>query len=132
MPPADAAAPDLSESESDFEKRATQNRMPLNATPEEPAAGADDLERASTREAIALYQKLLAQFPHYERNDQVLYQMSRAYEELGQTQEAMTVMDRMVRNSPARAIWMRFSSVGRNTFLPANATWMPRRLTRTS
>ena len=65
-----------------------------------PVAGADDLERAGTREAIALYEKLLNDYPPYERNDQVLYQMSRAYEELGQIDEAMTVMDRMVRDYP--------------------------------
>ena len=65
-----------------------------------PVAGADDLERAGTREAIALYKKLLNDYPLYERNDQVLYQLSRAYEELGQTEEAMAVMDRMVRDFP--------------------------------
>ena len=36
----------------------------------------------------------------YERNDQVLYQMSRAYEELGRIEEAMEVMDRLVRDFP--------------------------------
>jgi tetratricopeptide (TPR) repeat protein len=60
----------------------------------------DDLERASTREAIELYKKLLNNYPLYEHNDQVLYQMSRAYEELGQVEEAMAVMDRMVRENP--------------------------------
>ncbi len=87
------------ESDADFEIRATQEQQvdgmatAVDGLPE----GADDLERASTREAIALYKKLLNDYPLYERNDQVLYQMSRAYEELGQTKEAMAVMDRMVR-----------------------------------
>ncbi|MBE0598512.1 MAG: tetratricopeptide repeat protein, partial [Desulfuromonadales bacterium] len=44
--------------------------------------------------------KLLDQYPLYERNDQVLYQMSRAYEELGRIEEAMQVMDRLVRDFP--------------------------------
>ena len=63
-------------------------------------AGGEALERAGTREAIELYQKLLDKYPRYEGNDQVLYQMSRSYEELGQTEEAMAVMQRMVRDFP--------------------------------
>ena len=102
-PPGQALAhiPVHDESEADFEKRATM-RQPLDnmAAADTPVAGADDLERAGTREAIALYEKLLNEYPRYERNDQVLYQLSRAYEELGQTKEAMAVMDRMVRDFP--------------------------------
>jgi len=90
------------ESEADFEKRATMGQPvdSMAAAADTPVAGADELERAGTREAIALYEKLLNDYPRYERNDQVLYQMSRAYEELGQTEEAMAVMDRMVRDFP--------------------------------
>jgi tetratricopeptide (TPR) repeat protein len=97
-PPDRALAPvSAGESEADFEKRAAQS-SPAGRTP--AAAGADDPERASAREAIALYKKLLKDYPLYDRNDQVLYQMSRAYEELGQIEEAMAVMDRMVREFP--------------------------------
>jgi tetratricopeptide (TPR) repeat protein len=94
--------PERGESEADFEKRATRGQPPpaAPAPATAPVEGADDLERANAREAIALYEKLLDQYPLYDRNDQVLYQMSRAYEELGQTREAMTVMDRMVRQFP--------------------------------
>jgi outer membrane protein assembly factor BamD (BamD/ComL family) len=103
-PPEQASAhiPVHDESEADFEKRATM-RQPVDntaAAADTPVAGGDDLERAGTREAIALYEKLLSDYPRYERNDQVLYQLSRAHEELGQTGEAMTVMDRMVRDFP--------------------------------
>ncbi|HEU4391921.1 MAG TPA: tetratricopeptide repeat protein, partial [Blastocatellia bacterium] len=88
------------ESEADFEKRATR-RQPVDGTAaDKPVEGADDLEKAGPREAIALYEKLLNDYPRYEHNDGVLYQMSRAYEELGQTKEAMTVMDRVVRDFP--------------------------------
>jgi len=100
--PALANFPVHYESEADFEKRATM-RQPvdsLTAAADTPVAGADDLERTGAREAIALYQKLLDDYPNYKRNDQVLYQMSRAYEELGQTEEAMAVMDRVVRDFP--------------------------------
>jgi tetratricopeptide (TPR) repeat protein len=89
------------ESEADFEKRTTA-MQPVDrmAKADGPLDGADDLERAGTREAIALYSKLLNDYPLYERNDEVLYQMSRAYEELGQIEQAMAVMDRLVRDYP--------------------------------
>ena len=85
------------------EKRAAQARVPAD-TPAGagygPAEGADDLERVGAREAIELYKKLLNDYPTYEHNDQVLYQMSRAYEEQGRVEEAMQVMDRLVREYP--------------------------------
>ena len=90
------------ESEADFERRTTRRQSVDGMTTDSDklAEGADDLERAGTREAIKLYTKLLNDYPLYERNDQVLYQMSRAYEELGQTKEAMAVMEQMVRDFP--------------------------------
>jgi len=90
------------ESEARFESRTTQSQPPgsAEAVAGKPADGASDLERAGTREAIALYEKLLAEYPDYERNDQVLYQMSRAYEEVGEIDKAMAVMNRMVRDYP--------------------------------
>ncbi|MES2918564.1 MAG: tetratricopeptide repeat protein [Pseudomonadota bacterium] len=82
------------ESEKDFERRA--------ATAEAIAAKepADDLNNAGAVEALALYQQLLDKYPNYERNDQVLYQMSRAHEELGNVDEAMNVMNRIVKEYP--------------------------------
>ena len=52
------------------------------------------------REAIETYREILETYPHYERNDQVLYQMSRAYDEIGQPDDAMLVMDRLVAEYP--------------------------------
>ena len=101
--PSDAPQPVQTESQADFEKRATQSpQLAANGGKSGglPEAGTEDLERAGAREAIALYKKLLDKFPLYEGNDQVLYQMSRAYEELGQTEDAMGVMDRLVRDFP--------------------------------
>ena len=67
------------ESEADFEKRTTQQQqIPELKNADGPIEGVNDLERASAREAIVLYNKLLKDYPLYERNDQVLYQMSRA------------------------------------------------------
>ncbi|HSM29628.1 MAG TPA: tetratricopeptide repeat protein, partial [Woeseiaceae bacterium] len=103
-PPEQASAqiPAHGESETDFEKRATMRQTVdrIAAAADTPVAGTGDLERTGAREAIVLYQKLLDDYPNYKRNDQVLYQMSRAYEELGQTEEAMAVMDRVVREYP--------------------------------
>ena len=89
------------ESQADFEKRAAQTRAPAYARVAQGLVeGADDLERVGAREAIELYTKLLKDYPTYERNDQVLYQLSRAYEEQGRLDEAMQVMDRLVREYP--------------------------------
>jgi len=89
------------ESETDFEQRATQQPQTLpTTTPDDPRQPVDDLERAGPLEAIALYKRLLKDYPLYDRNDQVLYQMSRAYEELGRIKEAMAVMEKLVRNYP--------------------------------
>lgn len=93
-----------SESDKDFEKRVSQ----AEKLPSEPGKGfaapvpegGDDLSNANAEQAIKLYKKLLDKYPLYERNDQVLYQMSRAYEELGQVDAAMEVMNRFVRTYP--------------------------------
>ena len=48
-------------------------------------------------EAIKLYSTLLKAYPDYGRNDQVLYQLARAYETTGQPELALTTLDRIVR-----------------------------------
>jgi tetratricopeptide (TPR) repeat protein len=100
--PASAPVPAQGESETDFERRAAGSPQVTGTTPGDAGTpkGGNDLEKAGPLEAIALYQKLLKEYPYYERNDQVLYQMSRAYEELGRVEEAMEVMDRLVREFP--------------------------------
>ena len=97
-----ATVPVDRESETDFERRTTLNQPFPSTASSEPMGDhvPDDLEKAGPLEAIALYQKLLDEYPLYPRNDQVLYQMSRAYEELGRIEEAMEVMDRLVRQYP--------------------------------
>jgi len=102
-PQTEAPQSGQAESQADFEKRATRSGQ-LAGQAGKPGApsetGSEELERAGTLEAIALYKQLLDKFPRYQGNDQVLYQMSRAYEELGQTEEAMGVMDRLARDFP--------------------------------
>ena len=51
-------------------------------------------------EAIRLYSILLKAYPDYARNDQVLYQLARAYETTGQSDTALATLDRIVAHYP--------------------------------
>jgi tetratricopeptide (TPR) repeat protein len=51
-------------------------------------------------EAIKLYSSLLKSYPDYPRNDQVLYQLARAYETTGQPEKALTTLDDVLRRYP--------------------------------
>jgi tetratricopeptide (TPR) repeat protein len=51
-------------------------------------------------EAIRLYTTLLKAYPDYQRNDQVLYQLARAYETTGQAAQALTTLDTIVARYP--------------------------------
>ena len=100
--PDDSSAPQPSdESDADLEQRATEERR-LASTEDADLGlpGTDGLAQAGPLEAIAIYKKLLEEYPTYERNDQVLYQMSRAYDELGMTDDAMTAMERLISEYP--------------------------------
>ena len=91
------------ETEQEFERRATQREELVAGTAEFDAGlpGADNTPvPTGPREAIKTYHMILEQYPNYERNDKVLYQMSRAYDEIGQPDEAMDVMDRLVAEYP--------------------------------
>ena len=98
-----AAGAGHGESDQEFERRTTAaNKMPasgdtsasLTETPGAEAAPKGPLE------AIALYKKLLTEYPSYKDSDQVLYQMARAYDELGRTDEAMETMERAISANP--------------------------------
>jgi tetratricopeptide (TPR) repeat protein len=91
------------ESDQEFERRTTaESRVPASAdngaTPTE-VPGADAAPKGPL-EAIALYKKLLKEYPQYKDSDQVLYQMARAYDELGRTEEAMATMELVIRANP--------------------------------
>ena len=91
------------ESEREFERRATQREELLTSaveTDDELFGTQGEPIPAGPREAIKTYQQILETYPNYERNDKVLYQMSRAYDEIGQPDEAMEVMDRLVNEYP--------------------------------
>ncbi|HEY6482479.1 MAG TPA: tetratricopeptide repeat protein [Steroidobacteraceae bacterium] len=51
-------------------------------------------------EAIRLYATLLKAYPDYPRNDQVLYQLARAYETTGQPELALATLDHIVQRYP--------------------------------
>ena len=100
---ASGATPGITtESERDFEKRATASpdMRGVAQTADKLLPAGADLEKAGPRQAIALYKELLVKYPLYERKDQVLYHMSRAYEELGDVDQAMAVMNRLVKEHP--------------------------------
>ena len=100
-----SAPTEPSESEREFEARATGRQELLGQASADndldllTGAGGEPIP-TGPREAIETYRQILETYPNYERNDQVLYQMSRAYDEIGQPDEAMDVMDRLVAEYP--------------------------------
>ena len=102
---AEPATPD--ESDLEFERRATQRETLLaqesnseDNSEDELLSGVGEQIPAGPREAIETYKEILELYPNYERNDRVLYQMSRAYDEIGQPDDAMEVMNRFVAKYP--------------------------------
>jgi tetratricopeptide (TPR) repeat protein len=96
--PAESAT---AENDAAFEARATA-QSPLNANDLDAAQlpeGAE-VDLTGPLQAITTYKKILNDYPWYERNDQVLYQMARAYDELGEPDEAMRVVDRLIAEYP--------------------------------
>lgn len=60
----------------------------------------DALERSGFDSAVSLFQQLLETYPNYRRNDAVLYQLARACEVAGQTDEALQVLNDLVDRYP--------------------------------
>ena len=54
----------------------------------------------NSAEAIRLYTLLLKAYPDYARNDQVLYQMARAYEAISKPDQALATLDRLIARYP--------------------------------
>jgi TolA-binding protein len=53
-----------------------------------------------TAEIIALYEERLRAYPYHPQNDQVLYQLSRAYDNGGRPDDELRVLDRLVSQYP--------------------------------
>jgi len=105
-PAAPAASARIKESDQDFERRTTAEAGILavsnaGASPADTVRAGADAE--GPLEAIALYNRLLTEYPSYKDSDQVLYQMARAYDELGRTEEAIATMERLIRANPHSA-----------------------------
>ena len=97
---------DLSESEKAFSERAGKkidlgtSKQEKIVPPGKDAKDSEDLQAAGAKEAIELYKGLLKKYPLFERNDQVLYQLSRAYEETGQIDIAMQTLEQLITKYP--------------------------------
>ena len=64
------------------------------------AENIDALDTRGFDNAVDLYQRLLEAYPDYRRNDTVLYQLARAYEIGGRTDEALVVLNDLVQKYP--------------------------------
>lgn len=72
--------------------------LELDATEaQQLAANVDALNQTGFDNAVQLYQQLLEAYPDYRRNDTVLYQLARAYEIGGRNDDALEVLDELVR-----------------------------------
>jgi len=101
-PNAAGAAP--AESDQDFERRTTAEGAIADNNADSTVDAARVIDDPSgPLEAIALYEKLLTEYPSYADNDKVLYQMARAFDELGRTEEAIATMERLIRTNPKSA-----------------------------
>jgi len=75
--------------------------LELEATEtEQLSENIEALDAAGYDSAVELYQKLLESYPDYRRNDTVLYQLARAYEVGGRTDEALVVLNELIQKYP--------------------------------
>ncbi|MDH5618210.1 MAG: tetratricopeptide repeat protein [Gammaproteobacteria bacterium] len=88
------------ESDSDFESRTILQQEPLSPYGDVTFSLEGEPIPGGPLEAIETYKKLLSSYGNYGRKDKVLYQMSRAYDEIGQQDEAILVMERLVAEYP--------------------------------
>jgi TolA-binding protein len=60
----------------------------------------DDMNMSGYNSAVEMYEQLLEEFPDYRRNDTVMYQLGRAYEIVGRTDESLAVLNKLVVQYP--------------------------------
>ncbi|RZV38421.1 MAG: tetratricopeptide repeat protein [Chromatiales bacterium] len=68
------------------------------------AENIEALDPHSFDNSVGLYQKLLEAYPDYRRNDTVLYQLARAYEVGGRTDEALDTLNELVAKYPGTSL----------------------------
>ncbi len=79
--------------------------LELEATEVEQLSSEFDMvDSAGHASAVSLFQQLLDSYPDYRRNDTVLYQLARAHELGGRTDDALRVLDELVTRYPETAI----------------------------
>ena len=69
----------------------------------ESAGTKEQLNQKDYKQAIGVYQNLLRAYPNYAGNDRVMYQLARAYDEVGDLKQALATLDRLVSNYPHSA-----------------------------
>lgn len=75
--------------------------LELEATESEQLAGnLEGLNYDLFDDAVGLFRKLLEAYPDYRRNDSVLYQLARAYEIAGKTDDALRALNELVDKYP--------------------------------
>jgi cellulose synthase operon protein C len=120
QPPPDAAGVQKSDPVRASAELALQNYEKLLSLPQEPAARAETMRRladlnlqmdeqnpgtleqsnARQRRSIELYNAVLTDFPTAPNNDRVLYQLSRAHQNLGESGKAEESLQRLIRDYP--------------------------------
>lgn len=70
---------------------------------EELTSNVDEIRGAGFDNAVSLFKQLLEAYPDYRRNDNVLYQLARAYETAGQMDEALETLNELVTRYPDTA-----------------------------
>ena len=79
--------------------------LELEATEvEQLAANAGAVEFEAYDNAVGLFHALLESYPDYGRNDAVLYQLARAYEVAGQTDDALRALNELVDKYPTTTL----------------------------
>ncbi len=100
--PRAAGIADHSESQAEFERRAAGAVLRGSAAGSAlELPGGKQAAPSGPLEALEIYDRILAAYPNYEHNDQVLYQKARAFDELGRNDEAIAVIEQLIAEYPA-------------------------------
>ncbi len=79
--------------------------LELDASEEEQLVqNIDALDSSAYESAVSLFRQLLETYPDYRRNDTVLYQLARAYEIAGKTDDALRILNELIDRYPGTAL----------------------------
>jgi TolA-binding protein len=75
--------------------------LELDATEEaQLAENLESLDFEGYNSAVEMYEQVLREYPDYRRNDTIMYQLARAYEVVGRTDEALDTLNKLVNQYP--------------------------------